>query len=110
MIMSLEFCYEHDSYYDTDFHEACEECLKAESAKSFREILREAIDRDNDFAESFRKRSVIYDAIRQSREAADLDTASESEVFCLSRRYLCELHDHNPGGARMGIASGMRWA
>jgi len=28
--MSIEFCYEHDSYYDTDFHEKCWECLADE--------------------------------------------------------------------------------
>ena len=46
-----------------------------------------------------------YENTIRVREAADLDTAGEGKVFCLSRRRLCELQDQNPGGARMGHRS-----
>ena len=44
------------------------------------------------------------DAIRDD-QAPDLDTSSESKVFCLSSRQMCQLQDHNPAGTRMGYRS-----
>lgn len=113
--MSIEFCYEHDSYYDTDFHEKCWECLADElpdeefaTLSTPSEIERMSTSDLLAVYDRWQRRKLagMQDVKPlRVREAADLDTASESEVFCLSRRYLCQLQDHNPGGARMGYRS-----